>query len=195
MEFQFYLLVIVTLHVSGSLSAHNQELLSPITTLVQFLQLADRVLPGSETELPLHTLLYHIAPVVLYSFSLMLLYRFVSFACLASMNFRNLSRCTVIQSPPKSPQKCKSLGFHSETRRCKTPANLTVDGCSVQDQAFGCFHGTHSHTPAVSLIYVIYIQKELILIKFVQGLNLSHRSIAGLESETPITLCHKQHRY
>jgi hypothetical protein len=42
-----FLLVIITLHVSGSLSAHHQELLSRTTTLVQFMQLGDRVLPGS----------------------------------------------------------------------------------------------------------------------------------------------------
>jgi hypothetical protein len=45
-EFQF-LLVIISLHVSGSLSAHHQELLSRTTALVQFVQLGDRVLPGS----------------------------------------------------------------------------------------------------------------------------------------------------
>jgi hypothetical protein len=41
------LLVIITLRVSGSLSAHHQELLSHTTELVQFMQLGDRVLPGS----------------------------------------------------------------------------------------------------------------------------------------------------
>jgi hypothetical protein len=45
-EFQF-LLVIITLHVSGSLSAHHQELLSRTKALVQFIQLRDRVLLGS----------------------------------------------------------------------------------------------------------------------------------------------------
>jgi hypothetical protein len=45
-EFQF-VLVITTLRVSGSLSAHHQELLSRTTALVQFMQLDDRVLPGS----------------------------------------------------------------------------------------------------------------------------------------------------
>jgi hypothetical protein len=45
-EFQT-LLVIITLHVSGSLSAHHQELLSRTTVLVQFMQLGVRVLPGS----------------------------------------------------------------------------------------------------------------------------------------------------
>jgi hypothetical protein len=45
-EFQF-LLIIINLHVSGSLSAHHQELLSRTTALVQFMQLGDRVLPGS----------------------------------------------------------------------------------------------------------------------------------------------------
>jgi hypothetical protein len=44
-EFRF-LLVIITLHVSGSLSAHHQELLSRTAALVQFMQLVDRVLPG-----------------------------------------------------------------------------------------------------------------------------------------------------
>jgi len=36
-----------------------------------------------------------------------------------------------------------SLGIPS----CKTPTNLTGDGCSVQAQAFECFNGPH--TPAV----------------------------------------------
>jgi hypothetical protein len=45
-EFQF-LLVIITVHVSGSLSAHHQEHLSRTMALVQFMQLGDRVLPGS----------------------------------------------------------------------------------------------------------------------------------------------------
>jgi hypothetical protein len=45
-EFQF-LWVIVTPHVSGSLSAHHQELLSRTTALVEFVQLGDRVLPVS----------------------------------------------------------------------------------------------------------------------------------------------------
>ena len=42
------------------------------------------------------------------------------------------------------PQKCKSLGSHSETPRCKTPTNLTVDRCSVQSQAFGCLNCPHT---------------------------------------------------
>jgi hypothetical protein len=45
-EFQFSLVIII-LHVSGSLSVHHQELLSRTTELVQFMQLGDRVLPGS----------------------------------------------------------------------------------------------------------------------------------------------------
>jgi hypothetical protein len=45
-EFQF-LLVIIVLHVSGSLSAHHQELLRRTTALVQFMHLVDLVLPGS----------------------------------------------------------------------------------------------------------------------------------------------------
>ena len=39
------------------------------------------------------------------------------------------------------PQKCQSLGFHSATQGCKTPTNLTVDGCSAQTQAFECLNG------------------------------------------------------
>src|SRR5215510_3053811 len=34
-------------HVSGSLSVHHQELLSRTTALVHFMQLGERVLPGS----------------------------------------------------------------------------------------------------------------------------------------------------
>jgi len=29
------------------------------------------------------------------------------------------------------PQKCQSLGFHSDRPSCKTRTNLTVDGCSA----------------------------------------------------------------
>ena len=39
--------------------------------------------------------------------------------------------------------KCQNLGFHSETPSCKTPTNLTVDGCSAQAQAFECLSSTH----------------------------------------------------
>jgi len=43
------------------------------------------------------------------------------------------------------PQKCQILGFHSDTPSCKTRTNLTVNGCSVQAQAFECLKGlTHS---------------------------------------------------
>jgi hypothetical protein len=42
-----FLLVIITLHISRSLSAYHQGLLSCTTLLVQFMQLGDRVLPGS----------------------------------------------------------------------------------------------------------------------------------------------------
>jgi hypothetical protein len=45
-EFQF-LLVIIFLHILDSLSAHHQERLSRTTALVRFMQLGDRVLPGS----------------------------------------------------------------------------------------------------------------------------------------------------
>jgi hypothetical protein len=45
-EFQF-LLIILTLRVLGSLSAHHQERLSRTAALVQFMQFGDRVLPGS----------------------------------------------------------------------------------------------------------------------------------------------------
>jgi hypothetical protein len=41
------LVVIIILHVSGSLSAQHQELLSRTAALVQFMQLGYRVLPGS----------------------------------------------------------------------------------------------------------------------------------------------------
>jgi hypothetical protein len=42
-----FIIGIITLHVSGSLSAHHQELLSRTTALVQFMRLGDQVLPGS----------------------------------------------------------------------------------------------------------------------------------------------------
>jgi len=42
------------------------------------------------------------------------------------------------------PQKCQSFGFHSETPSCKTPTNLTVDGCSAQAPAFECLNGPHT---------------------------------------------------
>jgi hypothetical protein len=42
-----FIIGIITLHVSGSLSAYHQELLNRTTALVQFMQLGDRVLPGS----------------------------------------------------------------------------------------------------------------------------------------------------
>jgi hypothetical protein len=42
-----FIIGIITLHVSGSLSAHRQEFLSRTTELVQFMRLSDRVLPGS----------------------------------------------------------------------------------------------------------------------------------------------------
>jgi hypothetical protein len=38
------------------------------------------------------------------------------------------------------PQKCQSIGFHSETPNCVAPINLTADGCSVQARAFECTH-------------------------------------------------------
>jgi hypothetical protein len=44
----------------------------------------------------LHTVLYHIAAFVLYSFFLVFLYRYISFACLALTNFTFMLRCIVI---------------------------------------------------------------------------------------------------
>jgi hypothetical protein len=38
------------------------------------------------------------------------------------------------------PQKCQSIGFHSETANCATPINLTADGCSDRAHAFECTH-------------------------------------------------------
>ena len=46
-NFPVFLVVIIALHVSGSLSVHHQELLSRTTALVQFMQLGDRLLSGS----------------------------------------------------------------------------------------------------------------------------------------------------
>jgi len=41
-------------------------------------------------------------------------------------------------------QIVKASGLHSETPSCKTPSNLTVDGCSDQAQASECRNCTHT---------------------------------------------------
>jgi hypothetical protein len=63
--------------------------------------------------------------------------------------------------------------FSLRTPSCKTPTNLTVDGCSAQAQAFECLNGRHA--PAVFPSYVIYSQK-----------NLSARARLGFEPESPV---------
>jgi len=42
------------------------------------------------------------------------------------------------------PQKYQSIGFHSETPSLKAPTNLTFDGYSAQDHAFGCSNCTQT---------------------------------------------------
>jgi len=42
------------------------------------------------------------------------------------------------------PQSVKDSVFHTESPNCKTPKNLTVDGCSVQAVGFEFLNGPHS---------------------------------------------------
>jgi hypothetical protein len=79
-EFQF-LLVIKNLHVSGSLSAHHQELFCRTTALVQFMQLVDQW----AERLP------ETCRVIITSKNWNSVHLLVLFT-------RNLSRCTFIQS-------------------------------------------------------------------------------------------------
>jgi hypothetical protein len=71
------------------------------------------------------------------------------------------------------------------TPSCTTPTNLTVDGCSAQAQASECLNSPHKLLlfPLVRSFTarVVYLHEP------VQGLNLSCRSISGLEPELPVT--------
>ena len=82
-------------------------------------------------------------------------------------------------------QKYKSLGLHSETPRCKTPTNLTVDRCSVQFLAFECLNCTHKLV-LFSLV-MLFTAKGIVCIQLVQGLYLNRRSVSALEPEMPLT--------
>jgi len=60
------------------------------------------------------------------------------------------------------PQQYQSLGFHSETPSCKTPTNLTVDGCSAEAEAFECRNGPHTLLLITLFMSFTYIQQEFI---------------------------------
>jgi hypothetical protein len=79
----------------------------------------------------------------------------------------------------------KVSDFTPKNPSCKTPTNLTFDGCSVQAQAFKCLNSPHTSccSPVRSST-----AKWSSLLEPVQGLNLKCRSISGLEPEMPVTL-------
>jgi len=72
------------------------------------------------------------------------------------------------------PQKCQSLGLHSETPSCKTPTNLSLDKCIAQAQAFECLNCTHTH-----LLF------SLVLLFTAKGIYLN-QACSGFEPESPV---------
>jgi len=84
-----------TQHVLGSSSAHHQEFIRcTLITGICHTGLK-RAFEQDQDGTPLHILLYHIAAFVLYSFSLVFLYWYVSFACLALTNFMFMWPCII----------------------------------------------------------------------------------------------------
>ena len=80
-----------TLHVSCSSSAHHQELDTVHSALARVIQVWRQLVFSAYFVVP-----YHIATFVLYSFSLVFRYWYVSFACLALTNFTFVWPCIVV---------------------------------------------------------------------------------------------------
>jgi len=72
------------------------------------------------------------------------------------------------------PQKCKSLGSHSETPSCKTPTTLTIDRCSVKSRAFECLN-----CPDTFLLFSLFISFTA------KGIYLT-RACSGTEPESAV---------
>jgi len=68
---------------------------------------------------------------------------------------------------------------------CKTHTSLTIDGCSARAQAFECLNGPH-----ISAVFPVrsFTANGICVHEPVQGFNLNHRSISGLEPEMSVTL-------
>ena len=84
-------------------------------------------------------------------------------------------------------RSAQASGF-SQTLSCKTPTNLTVDGCSAQTEASECLNGTRTLL-LFSLVMLFTAKRNLSQGNPIQGLSLNHQSISGLEPERPVTVC------
>ena len=140
-----------TLHVSDSSSVHHQEFVHC-------------TLSNGICHTGLHILLYHIAALVLYSFSLVFLYWYVSFACLALTDFTFMWPCIV------------TIFCVIRSTRCTNFTNLfchetlhVLDSASVHHQEF--IHCTLSTGISWSFSKAVYKPVWHIPVLSVQWMN------------------------
>ena len=88
------------------------------------------------------------------------------------------------------PQKYQSIGFHSETPSLKAPTNLTFDGCSAQDHAFGCSNCTHTFFFYVLL--TVHLSIFISVFKQLDAQNLFHNKFYLMPLHVLSTCAHHQ---